>query len=85
RHYFHPKPKVDSSLILLKRKAIRMSCKEKEIYKYFVMKWVNKEYQKLFTKNQFKKAMKYAQISDLNNITYEQFLSLFRSYKLFRC
>lgn len=83
RHYFHPKPKVDSSLILLKRKAIRMSCKEKEIYKYFVMKWVNKEYGKLFTKNQFKKALKYAKIDDLNNISYEQFLSLFKSYKLF--
>jgi len=83
RHYFHPKPKVASSLILLKRKSTRMSFKEKEIYKYFVMKWVNKEYGKLFTKNQFKKALKYAKIDDLNNISYEQFLSLFKSYKLF--
>ena len=29
------------------------------------MKWVNKEYEKLFTKNQFNKALKYARIYDI--------------------
>ena len=45
------------------------------------MKWVNKEYIKLFSKNQFYQALKYARIDDLNNISFEQFLSLFNSYK----
>ncbi|WP_077318133.1 23S ribosomal RNA methyltransferase Erm [Virgibacillus proomii] len=83
RHYFHPKPKVDSSLIVLKRKPIKMSYQDRKKYKYFVMKWVNKEYKKLFTKNQFNKALKHAKINDLKNVNYEQFLSLFTSYKLF--
>lgn len=48
-----------------------------------VMKWVNKEYEKLFTKNQFNKALKYARIYDINNISFEQFVSLFNSYKIF--
>jgi 23S rRNA (adenine-N6)-dimethyltransferase len=82
-HYFHPKPKVDSSLIEVKRKPTKMSSKERRKYKYFVMKWVNKEYEKLFTKNQFKQALKHARIKDLNNISYDQFVSLFNSYKLF--
>ena len=30
------------------------------------MKWVNKEYEKLFTKNQFNKALKHARIYDRN-------------------
>ena len=47
------------------------------------MKWVNKEYKKIFTKNQFNKSLKHAGIDDLNNISFEQFLSLFNSYKLF--
>ena len=47
------------------------------------MKWVNKEYRKLFSKNQFYQALKHARIDDLNNISFEQFLSLFNSYKLF--
>ena len=83
RHYFHPKPKVDSTLIVLKRKSAKMAFKEREKYKTFVMKWVNKEYGKLFTKNQFNKALKHARIYDLNNISFEQFLSLFNSYKIF--
>lgn len=83
RDYFHPKPKVDSALIVLKRKSIKMSSKERKIYKYFVMKWVNKEYNKLFTKNQFNKALKYAKINDLRNIEFNQFQSIFNSYKLF--
>ena len=32
------------------------------------MKWVNKEYIKLFSKNQFYQALKYARIDDLNNL-----------------
>ena len=32
-----------------------MAFKERKKYETFVMKWVNKEYEKLFTKNQFKK------------------------------
>ena len=43
----------------------------------------HKEYKKIFTKNQFNKSLKHAGIDDLNNISFEQFLSLFNSYKLF--
>lgn len=50
REYFHPKPKVNSSLIRLNRKKSRISHKDKQKYNYFVMKWVNKEYKKIFTK-----------------------------------
>ena len=83
KDYFHPKPKVDSVLIVLKRKSKKMAPKEKKIYKYFVMKWVNKEYNRLFTKNQFNKALKHAGINDLRNVGFEQLQSLFNSYKLF--
>ncbi|MEJ5236706.1 23S rRNA (adenine(2058)-N(6))-methyltransferase Erm(C), partial [Staphylococcus aureus] len=38
---------------------------------------------KIFTKNQFNNSLKHAGIDDLNNISFEQFLSLFNSYKLF--
>ena len=47
RYYFHPKPKVDSTLIVLKRKPAKMAFKERKKYETFVMKWVNKEYEKL--------------------------------------
>ncbi len=83
RYYFHPKPKVDSTLIVLKRKPAKMAFKERKKYETFVMKWVNKEYEKLFTKNQFNKALKHARIYDINNISFEQFVSLFNSYKIF--
>lgn len=83
RNYFHPKPKVDSALIMLKRKSTKMSSRERKIYKYFVMKWVNREYKKLFTKNQFNKALKHAGINDLRNVDFNQLQSLFNSYKLF--
>src|SRR5699024_12157598 len=43
REYFHPKPKVNSSLIRLNRKKSRISYKDKQKYNYFVMKWLNKE------------------------------------------
>lgn len=85
RGHFHPKPKVDSVLIMLKRKSTKMSSKERKLYEYFVMKWVNKEYKKLFTKNQFNKALKHAGINDIKNVEFDQFLSLFNSYKLFNC
>ncbi|MCQ9968474.1 23S rRNA (adenine(2058)-N(6))-methyltransferase Erm(B), partial [Staphylococcus aureus] len=45
--------------------------------------WVNKEYKKIFTNHQFNNSLKPAGIDDLNNISFEQFLSLFNSYKLF--
>lgn len=83
REYFHPKPRVNSSLIVLKRHPSKISLKDRKKYENFVMKWVNKEYRKLFSKNQFYQALKYARIDDLNNISFEQFLSLFNSYKLF--
>lgn len=83
RHYFHPKPSVDSALIVLKRKKVKMSENEKKLYQYFVKKWVNQEYRKLFTKNQFHQAIKHAKIKDLRNIDFKQFLSLFHSYQLF--
>lgn len=83
RHYFHPKPKVDSALIMLKRKSTRMLPKERKIYEYFVCEWVNKNYQKLFTKNQFNKALKHAGITDLRDVDFDQLQSVFNSYKLF--
>lgn len=83
REYFHPRPKVNSSLIKLKRKQSKISHEDRQKYKYFVMKWVNKEYMKIFTKNQFNKALKHAKINDINDVNFEQFLSLFNSYKLF--
>src|SRR5699024_4691870 len=91
REYFHPKPKVNSSLIRLNRKKSRISYKDKQKYNYIVMKWFNKEYKKIFTKNQFNKsltknqiykALKRELIDDLNNIRFEQYLYLFNIYKL---
>ncbi|MYL43618.1 23S ribosomal RNA methyltransferase Erm [Virgibacillus salexigens] len=83
REYFHPKPNINSSLIVLKRHPSKISSKDRKKYNYFVRLWVNKEYRKPFTKNQFNQALKYAKIKDLNNINFEQFLSLFNSYKKF--
>ena len=36
-----------------------------------------------YLQNQFNKALKHAKVVDLNNISFEQFLSIFNSYKLF--
>jgi len=83
RGYFHPKPKVNGSLIELKRHPSKISFRDRKKYKNFVMRWVNKEYRKLFTRNQFNQALKHAKINDLKNINFKQFLSLFNSYKLF--
>ena len=41
------------------------------------------EYFKLFTKNQFRMALKYANVKNINNLTREQIFSIFNSYKLF--
>jgi len=49
-HYFHPKPRADSVLIELKRKAGKMPLKERKDYESFVMKWVNKEYKNYLPK-----------------------------------
>ena len=81
--YFHPKPKVESALILLKKHKPLISAKDEKNYQFFVYKWVNKEYKKLFTKNQFKKALKNANVQNLNKISKHQFISIFYSYKLF--
>ena len=37
RYYFHPKPKVDSALIVLKRKPAKMAFKERKKYETFVI------------------------------------------------
>ncbi|MEM5097147.1 rRNA adenine N-6-methyltransferase family protein, partial [Enterococcus faecalis] len=54
-----------------------------KLYTYFVSKWVNREYRQLFTKNQFRQAMKHAKVNNLSTVTYEQVLSIFNSYLLF--
>src|SRR5699024_12695725 len=73
--YFHHKPKVNSSLIRLNRNKSRISYNDKQKYNYFVMKWVNKEYKKIFTKNHFKKSFNYTVIDELINISYDHFLT----------
>ncbi|MFA1821138.1 23S rRNA (adenine(2058)-N(6))-methyltransferase Erm(A) [Virgibacillus oceani] len=83
RTYFHPKPSVDSVLIILERREPLILKKDYKKYQSFVYRWVNKEYHALFTKNQFRQALKHAKIYDLNNVNFKQFLSLFNSYKLF--
>src|SRR5699024_12762009 len=59
REYFHPKAKANSALIRLNRKKSRISYKDKQKNNYFVMKWVNKQYKKKFTRNQFNKSLKH--------------------------
>src|SRR5699024_11037963 len=76
REYFHTKSKVNSSLIRLNRIKSTISYKDKHKYNYLVMKCVNKEYKKIFIKYQFNKSLKPAGIDDLNNISFEQLLSL---------
>ncbi|GEN87491.1 23S ribosomal RNA methyltransferase Erm [Oceanobacillus sp. FSL W8-0428] len=83
RDYFHPKPKVDSVLIRLRRKESGIHSSDRDLYQYFVYKLVNKEYDKLFTKNQFKKTLKHTGVTNINCLTGEQALSMFHSYKLF--
>lgn len=83
RTYFHPKPRVDAALIVLERHEPLILKKDYKRYQWFVYRWINKEYHALFTKNQFKQALRHAKIYDLNNVNFKQFLSLFNSYKLF--
>jgi 23S rRNA (adenine-N6)-dimethyltransferase len=83
RSYFHPQPSVDSVLIVLERHQPLIPKKDYKKYQSFVYKWVNREYQALFTKNQFRQALKHAKVNDINNLSKEQFLSIFNSYKLF--
>ncbi|AQL56980.1 23S rRNA (adenine(2058)-N(6))-methyltransferase Erm(45) [Abyssicoccus albus] len=80
---FHPKPKVNCILIKLTRHISDIKDKHKKKYEFFISKWVNKEYSKLFTKNQYHQALKHARIKDLNKISYKQVLSVFESYILF--
>lgn len=81
--YFHPQPNVDSVLIVLKQHPSRILKKDHKIYHHFVYKWVNREYRVLFTKNQLRQALKHAKVTDIDNMTKEQFLSIFNSYRLF--
>ena len=82
--YFHPKPSVDSVLIALERHKPLILKKDYKKYRSFVYKWVNREYHVLFTKNQLRQALKHGNVSDLDKISNEQFLSIFNSYKLFQ-
>ncbi|HIH1210724.1 TPA: 23S rRNA (adenine(2058)-N(6))-methyltransferase Erm(A) [Staphylococcus aureus] len=83
RVHFHPKPNVDSVLIVLERHQPLISKKDYKKYQSFVYKWVNREYRVLFTKNQFRQALKHANVTNINKLSKEQFLSIFNSYKLF--
>lgn len=60
RRYFHPMPKDNSLLIVLERNASKISKKDNHVYKIFVEKWVKREYHHLFTKNQFRQAVRHA-------------------------
>jgi 23S rRNA (adenine-N6)-dimethyltransferase len=84
REYFHPKPSVDSVLIALERHKPLILKKDYKKYRSFVYKWVNREYHVLFTKNQLRQALKHGNVTDLDKISNEQFLSIFNSYKLFQ-
>ena len=84
RAYFHPKPNVDSVLIVLERHKPFILKKDYKKYRFFVYKWVNREYHVLFTKNQLRQALKHANVTDLDKLSNEQFLSVFNSYKLFQ-
>ncbi|HCD5579753.1 TPA: 23S rRNA (adenine(2058)-N(6))-methyltransferase Erm(A), partial [Enterococcus faecium] len=72
--YFHPKPSVDSVLIVLERHQPLISKKDYKKYRSFVYKWVNREYRVLFTKNQFRQALKHANVTNINKLSKEQFL-----------
>lgn len=82
RKYFHPMPKTDAALICIRRTAV-ISSKDRKMYHDFIYKWVHQGYRKLFTKNQFNKALKFAGVRDLNYVTYAQLQSIYHSYKLF--
>ncbi|MGF2137740.1 rRNA adenine N-6-methyltransferase family protein, partial [Enterococcus faecium] len=75
---------VDSVLIVLERHQPLILKKDYKEYQSFVYKWVNREYRVLFTKNQFRQALKHANVTNINKLSKEQFLSIFNSYKLFQ-
>src|SRR5699024_11632442 len=77
RSYFHPKPKVDSVLIVLKRHHPLIAKKDYPLYKKFVYKWVNKEYKSLFTNNQFRRAKQYDKLKNLTDYSIKQFILIF--------
>ncbi|OEH53920.1 SAM-dependent methyltransferase [Oceanobacillus sp. E9] len=81
--YFHPKPGVECVLILLERHEPLILKKDFKKYETFVYRWVNREYQTLFTKNQFRQVLKHANVTNFNKLSKEQFISIFNSYKLF--
>lgn len=83
KRYFHPIPSVEVVLIKLKRTSYNMSMKEYIKYEDFIEKWVKKDYNVLFTKNQLKQAIRYGNIDNLRILKVEQILSIFESYKLF--
>src|SRR5699024_5445322 len=83
REYFHPKPKVNSSLCRLNRKKSTTMYKDKKNNNSVDITRVNKEYKKIVTKNQLNKYIKHEGIDDLNKNSFEQYLSHFNSYKLF--
>lgn len=83
KHYFHPMPNVSSAFVHLKRNSNSFTKNDFKLYAYFVNNWVNREYFKLFTKNQFRMALKYANVKNINNLTREQIFSIFNNYKLF--
>ena len=76
REYFHPKPSVDSVLIVLERHKPLILKKDYKKYQSFVYKWVNKEYHLLFTKNQLRQALKHGNATDLDKLSNEQFISI---------
>ena len=82
--YFHPKPSVDSVLIVLERHEPLILKKDYKKYQTFVYNWVNRKYHVLFTKNQLRQALKHVNVTNLDKLSNEQFLSIFNSYKLFQ-
>ncbi|MGH2162279.1 rRNA adenine N-6-methyltransferase family protein, partial [Enterococcus faecalis] len=57
--------------------------KDSKEYQSFVYKWVNREFRVLFTKNQFRQALKHGNVTNINKLSKKQFLSIFNSYKLY--
>ena len=70
--YFHPKPSVDSVLIVLERHKPLILKKDYKIYQSFVYKWVNRDYRLLFTKNQLRQALKHGNVTNLDKHRYRR-------------
>ena len=67
----------------MKRLNNYMTSRDRQIYEDFVYSWVNKDYRKLFTKNQIRRVKQNVKINDFSQVTLEQFDSIFESYQLF--